>query len=186
MTVLAGLQVDFVCVDTYERSVKEYVCVLPFSQNAWLHCCHSTPVARIHHRHSNFFTFLHTSSYFIVLCCWQTTCMCDSGVLSYTTRAVLIADWWPTNKQYGAECRVPCWGHLGIDWCRASHLNVTGPRYCQLTRVTSTKGRVLTLCTRAFLPQGTQTLPTTRQQFWSQTPSWKFVGSIVLSWILPV
>ena len=32
--VLADLQVDFVRVDTHERSVKEHFCVLPFSQNA--------------------------------------------------------------------------------------------------------------------------------------------------------
>ena len=71
--------------------------------------------------------------------------MCDSGVLNYTTRAVLIADLRPTNKQYSAQSRVPCWGRLGTVRCRASHLIVTGPRYHQLTTVTSTKGRDLTL-----------------------------------------
>ena len=114
------------------------------------HCCHSTPVAHavwcaptfcIHHRRTNFFIFLHTSAYFIVFCCWQTY----SGVLNYTTRAVLIADLRPTNKQYSAQSRVPRWGRLGTVRCRASHLIVTGPRYHQLTGVTSTKGRVLTL-----------------------------------------
>ena len=39
--------------------------------------------------------------------------MCDSGVLNNTTRAVLIADLRPTNKQYSAQCRVPCRGRFG-------------------------------------------------------------------------
>ena len=34
VTVLAGLQVDFVHVDTCERSVKEHFYVMPFLQNA--------------------------------------------------------------------------------------------------------------------------------------------------------
>ena len=83
---------------------------------------------------------------------------------------------------------------MGTDLSRASHLNATGPRYRQLTRVTWTKGLVLTLSARAFLPQGTRTQPTTRQRFWSQTPSQcpgscrfrRQVGFIVLSWILLV
>ena len=34
VAVLTGLQVDFVPVDTYERSVNEHFCVLSFWQNA--------------------------------------------------------------------------------------------------------------------------------------------------------
>ena len=54
---------------------------------------------------SYLFIPLHTLSYSVV---WRTTCLClcDSGVLNYTTRAVLIADTRPTNKQYSAQCTV--------------------------------------------------------------------------------
>ena len=34
VAVLTGLQVDFVRVDTYERSVNEHFCVLSLTQNA--------------------------------------------------------------------------------------------------------------------------------------------------------
>ena len=125
VAVLTGLQVDFVPVDTYERSVNEHFCVLSFSQNAWpkpllsfYACCtcsvwghtdflYSPQALELLYISSYLFIPLHPLSYSVV---WQTTClcMCDSGVLNYTTRAVLIADLRPTNKQYSAQCPVPC------------------------------------------------------------------------------
>ena len=64
----------------------------------------------------------HQLTYSVV---WRTTCLClcDSGVLNYTTRALLISDLRPTNKQYSAQCPVPCavspaevvWGQTDVE-----------------------------------------------------------------------
>ena len=43
-TVLTGLQVDFVRVDTYERSKRTLLCFILTPDPS--HCCHSTSVSR--------------------------------------------------------------------------------------------------------------------------------------------
>ena len=90
LAVLTGLPVDFVRVDTYERSVNEHFCVLSFSQNAWpkallsfyacCTCCvehadflYSPQALELLVISSYLFIPLHPLSYSVV---WQTTCLC--------------------------------------------------------------------------------------------------------------